>query len=41
MYLASLPFDYTAHLGPGDRVRTKRDRTSGSRVRRAPAKRAR
>lgn len=34
MYLTSLPFDYTAYLGPGDRVRSKRDRTSGSRVRR-------
>jgi hypothetical protein len=38
MYLTSLPFDYTAHLGPGDRVRSKSRRTSGSRVRRGPAR---
>lgn len=36
MYLMSLPFDYTAHVVPGDRVRAKRGRVSGSRVRRQP-----
>ena len=34
MYLTSLPFDYTAHLEPGDRVRTKARRPSGIRIRR-------
>jgi hypothetical protein len=34
MYLASLPFDYTSHLVPGDRLRAKRDRSSEARVRR-------
>jgi hypothetical protein len=37
MYLTSLPFDYTAHLVPGDRVRSKDKRPSGSRVRRGRA----
>jgi hypothetical protein len=35
MYLSSLPFDYVSHLDPGDRVRTKRRRSAGSRLRRA------
>jgi hypothetical protein len=40
MYLTSLPFDYISHLDHGDRVRAKRERTSGIRVRRpAPATR--
>jgi len=40
MYLTSLPFDYTVHLEPGDRVRSKRERTSGSRVRRPRPRKA-
>ena len=35
MYITTLPFDYISHLDPGDRVRTKRRRTAGGRVRRA------
>lgn len=35
MYLTSLPFDYTAHLGPGDRVRRKRGSSVETRVRRS------
>jgi hypothetical protein len=38
MYFPSLPFDYAAHLGPGDRVRAKRGHGSGSRIRRAPVR---
>jgi hypothetical protein len=34
MLLTSLPFDYAVLLDSGDRVRSKRPRTSGSRVRR-------
>jgi hypothetical protein len=34
MFLPSLPFDYAVLLGAGDRVRSKRPRPSGSRVRR-------
>jgi hypothetical protein len=37
MLLAPLPFDYTTHLDPGDRVRRTRKVTNGSRVRRTPA----
>jgi hypothetical protein len=40
MFLSSLPFDYVSHLDHGDRVRTKRDRTSGRRVRRAATRSA-
>lgn len=40
MYLTSLPFDYTVHFGPGDRVRSKGKRASGSRVRRGPVREA-
>ena len=35
MLLTSLPFDYAVLLDPGDRVRRKSTRPSGSRVRRA------
>jgi hypothetical protein len=34
MLLTSLPFDYAVLLDSGDRMRTKRPRPSGSRVRR-------
>jgi hypothetical protein len=34
MLLTSLPFDYATLLDSGDRVRSKRPRPSGSRVRR-------
>jgi hypothetical protein len=39
MLPTSLPFDYAVLLDSSDRVRTKRPRTSGSRVRRAPSNR--
>jgi hypothetical protein len=39
MLLASLPFDYAVLLDTSDRVRTKRPRTSGARVRRVPSTR--
>jgi len=35
MFLASLPFDYAKLVGPGDRVRTRRERTTENRFRRA------
>ncbi len=34
MFLASLPFDYAKLVGPGDRVRTRCERTTDSRFRR-------
>ena len=34
MLLSGLPFDYAAHLDPGDRVRKTRKLTNGTRVRR-------
>ncbi len=39
MLLTSLPFDYAVLLATSDRVRTKRPRPSGARVRRAPSSR--
>jgi len=39
MLLTSLPFDYAVLLDSSDRVRTKRPRTAGVRVRRAPSSR--
>jgi hypothetical protein len=38
MLLTSLPFDYAVLLDSGDRVRTTSARTSGTRIRRAPAR---
>lgn len=35
MLLTTLPFDYAMLAAPGDRVRTKRGRSSATRVRRA------
>jgi hypothetical protein len=34
MFLASLPFDYAKLVDRGDRVRTRRERTTGNRFRR-------
>jgi hypothetical protein len=34
MLLTTLPFDYATLLDPGDRLRTSRRKTSGTRVRR-------
>jgi hypothetical protein len=39
MLLSSLPFDYAVLLDPSDRLRTKRPRAAGVRVRRAPSSR--
>jgi hypothetical protein len=39
MLLSSLPFDYAVLLDTTDRVRTKRPRTPGARVRRSPSSR--
>lgn len=39
MFPPSLPFDYAKLITPGDRVRTTRGRTSGSRIRRAASPR--
>ena len=36
MLLTSLPFDYAVLLDSSDRVRTKRPRAAGVRVRRTP-----
>lgn len=33
MYLNTLPFDYTAHLGSGDRVRRKCGSPADARIR--------
>jgi hypothetical protein len=38
MLLTTLPFDYAKLLDPGDRLRTSRRKTSGTRVRRAAAR---
>lgn len=35
MYLTSLPFEYTVHLGSGDRVRRKPGGSADTRVRRS------
>jgi hypothetical protein len=40
MLLTSLPFDYAVLLDTTDRLRTKRPRVAGVRVRRAPSNRA-
>jgi hypothetical protein len=39
MLLTSLPFDYAVLLDSTDRVRTKRRRSTGVRVRRTPSSR--
>jgi hypothetical protein len=39
MLITSLPFDYAVLLDSSDRVRTKRRRYTGARVRRAPSSR--
>jgi hypothetical protein len=39
MLLTSLPFDYAVLLDTTDRLRTKRPRVTGARVRRAPSSR--
>ena len=39
MLLTPLPFDYAVLLDTSDRVRTKRHRPSGARVRRTPSSR--
>lgn len=38
MLLTTLPFDYATLADTGDRVRTKRVRPTGTRVRRAPSR---
>jgi len=37
MFIVPLAYDYATFHDPGDRLRRTRARTSGSRVRRAPA----